>query len=83
MPTLRGTLDVFGREPAEPCRWCGDPTLTKLAPIEGSRTGPIPLHAVCGAEVIDAYERLRAGQYIDDATTRRLANLARLNPGPG
>ena len=74
MPTLRGTMDVFGREPGEPCRWCGQPTVTRLAPA-GSRLGPIPLHAVCGAEVIDAYERLSLGR-LDDAGQDRLRRLA-------
>lgn len=60
MPTLSGGMDVLGREPPEPCRWCGEPTLTRLAPM-GSVQGPIPLHALCGAEVIVAYRDLRAG----------------------
>ena len=75
MPTLRGTLDVFGRDPAEPCRWCGEPTLTKLEPEGGSATGLIPLHAVCGAELIVLFGDLRAGRFLPPDVRARLERL--------
>jgi len=73
MPTLRGTLDVFGKDPAEPCRWCGEPTFTRLT-AEGSSLGPVPLHPDCGAEVIFLYHDLQTGR-IAPADRERLRRL--------
>jgi len=70
MPTLGGTLDVFGQDPPEPCRWCGEPSYTRLAPLESGE--PIPLHAVCGAEVIWAYHDLVAGRAVPPELARRI-----------
>jgi hypothetical protein len=77
MPTLAGSMDIFGDRPEQPCRWCGAPTATLLAPPD-SRAGPVPLHAVCGAEVIEAYHDLRAGR---TPSAAMLANLRRLEAG--
>jgi hypothetical protein len=73
MPSLRGSLDLWGSA-TEPCRWCGAPTATRLAPID--RAEPIPLHAVCGAELIWLYHDLLAGRPIPDEVRTRLRLLA-------
>jgi hypothetical protein len=57
------------------CRWCGEPTAQLLAPIDSERE-PIPLHAMCGAELIDAYNRLLSGQVVPIDQRERLALLA-------
>jgi hypothetical protein len=78
MPSLGGTFDVFGREPELPCRWCGYPTATRLAPTDEWRRlerEPIPLHAVCGAEVIFLYHDLAAGRLIPDEVAAKLRQL--------
>lgn len=75
MPTLRGSLDVFGRDPAEPCRWCGVPTFTRLT-AEGSTIGPVPLHPDCGAEVIFAFHDLAAGRTLPDDVLVKVRRLA-------
>jgi len=74
MPTLGGTLAVFGQDEPEPCRWCGEPTYTRLAPLESS-TETIPLHAVCGAEVIWTYHDLVAGRPVPPELARRIRLL--------
>jgi hypothetical protein len=73
MPTLRGTMGIWSEDPAEPCRWCGEPTFSRLAPLGDSRL--VPLHAVCGAEVIVLYRDLEAGRLIPDEVTARLRRL--------
>lgn len=78
MPTLRGTFSLWDETPVGNCRWCGYPTTTTLAP-PAAASEPIPMHAICGAEVIDAYNRLQAGQLWDDPPM--LDRLKRLSDG--
>lgn len=73
MPSLSGTLpDQPGPEVS--CRWCGSPTDLTFAP-EGSRVGPVPLHMLCGANFIRAYNRLRAGMTLSDRDMGRVRLL--------
>ena len=79
MPTLRGTLDVFGKDPPEPCRWCGEPTYTRLAPADARlelEREPIPLHPDCAAELIYLFHDLAAGRPIPPEVRDRLRLLA-------
>lgn len=70
MPTLHGTLpDQPG--PTSPCRWCGAPTDLSFAPM-GSRIGAVPLHILCGATFIRAYQRMLAGLALSERERRRL-----------
>jgi hypothetical protein len=73
MPTLHGTLpDQPG--PMRPCRWCGRPTDLAFAP-EGTKVGPVPLHMLCSAAFIVAYERMKAGQMLTSRERDRLPRL--------
>lgn len=74
MPTLGGPFDLFGDAPPEPCRWCGEPTSQKLAPL-GALIAPVPMHAVCGAEVIVAYQRMMSGSLLPTDDRERLERL--------
>lgn len=71
---LRGDMDLWGDRPEEACRWCGEPTSTRLAPF--GRT-PIALHAVCGGELIVVYRDWKAGLGIEKRDVGRLAGIAR------
>lgn len=74
MPTLHGTLpDQPG--PTTPCRWCGQPTDLTFAP-EGTKIGPVPLHMLCAAAFIIAFERMNHGL---ELSARQQQNLARFN----
>jgi hypothetical protein len=70
MPILTGELPR-APGPMAPCRWCGAPTDLSFAP-PGSRIGPVPLHMLCGAAFILAYERMQAGLTLKIADRRRL-----------
>lgn len=72
MPTLVGRLPDPGTAPEAPCSWCGAPTDIRLQPYEGSRVGPVPLHMLCGATFIRAFERLRAGLTLTPGDAERV-----------
>ena len=74
MPELHGALpDQPG--PTSPCRWCGAPTDLTFAP-EGSLVGPVPLHMLCGAAFIRAYNRMQAGLTLTPRDQERLARFS-------
>lgn len=85
MPTLVGNLPEPGSVPIEPCRWCGAPTDLRFEPQQGSGIGPVPLHMLCGAGFIRAFERLKAGRVLaarEAERMRRFAGMpAQLGPG--
>lgn len=81
MPELIGALpDQPG--PMSPCRWCGAPTDLTFAP-EGSQVGPVPLHMLCGAAFIRAYNRMRAGGTLPDRDRQRLERFTTPQLGDG
>lgn len=73
IPTLEGELSATPG-PEQPGRWCGAPTDLVFAP-EGSRIGPVPLHMLCGATFIRAYQRMQAGSMLTAREQERLARF--------
>lgn len=78
MPTLEGRLPDQPRQ-TSPCRWCGAPTDLTFAP-EGSKVGPVPLHVLCGAAFIRAYQRMLAGLTLSDRDAGRVQRLTEGHP---
>lgn len=74
MAEIAGSLDAG---PPEPCVWCGDATPNRAdAPglVEPVR---LPIHVLCAAAVIVAYNRFRAGRTLTgDQRTRMLGYVA-------
>lgn len=77
MPTLDGYMPHnAGEVPEAPCVWCGAPTDLRFIPAGRPELGLQPLHLLCGAALIRAFERLKAGMVLPERDQRRLAAMA-------
>lgn len=83
MPEITGTIDREGRYLGE-CCWCGRGTTSlALAPGLGEM---IPLHVLCAAAVVNAYNRWRRTRLLSpamEAYLDRLGRVPRLTGGVG
>lgn len=79
--TIYGSMPRHsGDVPDLPCIWCGAPTDLRFVPAARPELGPQPLHILCTANLIRAYERLLSGRILSAGDTdgmRRLAAHAR------
>ena len=76
MPELRGD---WNNEVA-PCAWCRIPTDVRVDAPDGRR---LPLHMLCAAALIKAYNDYRAGRSIGWVEVSRLGRIMRPALGDG
>ena len=70
-----GWRDAVRRLPDGPCCWCGGATPLRAVPAFAPALGPLPLHAICGADMRDAYLDYKRGRQM---LPEQLAGMQRL-----
>ncbi|MCA1570836.1 MAG: hypothetical protein LC798_11065 [Chloroflexi bacterium] len=77
MPTIRSVMP-YRPGPTLPCVWCGDPTDVKAETPFRPDLGSVPLHVLCGTQVLLAYEQWRAGRVLTQAQQQGIHRLRTL-----
>jgi hypothetical protein len=81
MPTIKGSFSLRPRpEEWAPCVWCEDPTSFWMVTPFRPEIGSVPLHAMCAAEIIFAYNEFQATKKLGPVDAVRMTRLLEIPP---
>lgn len=73
----------MGDAPFRPCIWCGAPTDVRFISEAHPELGVQPLHMLCAADLLMAFEAFRAGRQLKTRWVKRLAGYQQLLTSAG